>query len=168
VRILANLDCFAESALRARFFSKTRLEEVERKPGLGPCRVWTGAKRNGYGHFAMPGKRQVYAHRLAFELVARRAPRKGFDVRHRCDHRPCVLSDHLVEGTRLENVADAVAQGRHAHGERHGLARLTDEQVREIRKRRLGGERVRTVAADFGITQSMVSQIALGTRRRSA
>lgn len=153
--------------LSERFLKKTRREEFERKPGLGPCLVWTGALRNGYGHFAMPGG-PVYAHRLAFVVEMKRDLRPGLDVRHRCDHRPCVEPSHLVEGTRLENVTDAVSQGRHSHGEKHGCAKITDAQVREIRALVDAGELYRAVAARFRVSTAYVSLIKHGKLRRSA
>lgn len=149
-----------------RFFAKVEPSK-EVKPGLGLCFLWTGATRNGYGHFAMPGG-PVYAHRLAWELEHGRPPREGLDVRHRCDDRRCVRASHLVEGTRSENVADAVVQGRHAHGETHGLAKLSDAQVREIRRLRKKGLTQQIIADRFGVSRSYVSMVASKKLRRSA
>jgi hypothetical protein len=42
-------------------------------------------------------------------------------------------SSHLLEGTQKQNIGDAVRAGRMALGERNGSAKLTVEQVREIR-----------------------------------
>lgn len=139
------------AALRARFFSKTTRALFEVKPDIGPCLLWTGATRNGYGHFAMPGGPQ-YAHRVAFALARGRAPRRGFDVRHRCDDRRCVEQAHLREGRRLANVRDSVRQGRHSHGASHGLALLDDGCVRLIRTRAATGERREIIAADFDVS----------------
>jgi len=155
-----------DTLVRERFFAKTRRAEREVKPSIGACLIWTGATRNGYGHFAMQGG-PMYAHRVAFNLARGRAPRSGFDVRHRCDDRRCVEPSHLIEGRRKANVRDAVRQGRHAHGEKHGNAKLTRDQVKKIRARRAAGERVRVVAASFGVSQSAVSMITSGKRWRA-
>jgi hypothetical protein len=48
-----------------------------------------------------------------------------------------------------------------ARGESHGMARLTEMQVREIRALAAGGMKQAEVGARFGITQAMVSMIVL-------
>ena len=45
-------------------------------------------------------------------------------------------------------------------GEAHPLAKLTEYQVRDIRRRRARGELCRDIAALFGIGRGHVSQIA--------
>lgn len=64
---------------------------------------------------------------------------KGFDVCHTCDNGHCANPMHLFLGTRLENMQDCVSKGRHAHGERHHLAKLTESQVVVMRKLRREG-----------------------------
>lgn len=49
-------------------------------------------------------------------------------------------------------------------GENHTLAKLTWEQVREIRRRGAAGEIHRTIAADFGISRRTAGKIISGTR----
>lgn len=45
-------------------------------------------------------------------------------------------------------------------GEKQGGAKLTDDVVREIRRRREGGELLRVLAADFGVTETLISLVA--------
>jgi len=45
-------------------------------------------------------------------------------------------------------------------GENHGMAKLTDAEVREIRKRLAAGSKQREVATAFGVSQAHVSKIA--------
>ena len=52
---------------------------------------------------------------------------------HRDDDRLNDKLDNLYWGTAKENKADALRNGRVAQGERHGCAKLTTDQVREIR-----------------------------------
>lgn len=54
-------------------------------------------------------------------------------TRHICGNEACVNPHHLIPGTPQENSDDMVRHGRAARGERHGGARLTDEQVQWIR-----------------------------------
>jgi hypothetical protein len=46
-------------------------------------------------------------------------------------------------------------------GTRHGMAKLTEAQVLEIRRRRDAGERLQAIADDFGVDMSLVSLIGL-------
>jgi len=39
-------------------------------------------------------------------------------VRHTCDRQWCINPDHLIEGTRADNTADALERGRYDSGPR--------------------------------------------------
>lgn len=110
------------------------LSRVDRS---GECWLWLGGKdRAGYGKFAIrggPHGTTVRAHRVAFFIANDRLPRRL--VRHRCDNPRCVRPEHLDEGSQLQNRRDAVERGRVAAGSRHAMARLTEGQVVEIRRR---------------------------------
>ena len=140
--------------VRARFDHMVKAE--------GACLVWTGGLRNGYGHFKIGGQ-TYYTHRLIHEAEIGPIP-DGLDVCHTCDNRRCVNPCHLFAGTRLENVADAVTKGRHAHGETHGNAKITETTVREIRCLVASGVKQARIAERFGLTSAAVSMIATGKR----
>lgn len=81
-----------------------------RTEAQGACVVWTGGTRkDGYGQVTWHGEK-VLAHRLAFFLRLGRWPESDL-LRHLCNNPTCVL--HAVEGTRSENMLDAVAAGVH-------------------------------------------------------
>lgn len=117
-------------------------EKVDRSGGPDACWPFTGGRnKDGYGKFAVERKVQVRAHRFAWELVNGPMP-PGLNGCHRCDNPPCCNPAHIFPGTNAENLADMVAKGRSAVGERNIMvrhperchtARLTWEQVREIR-----------------------------------
>jgi hypothetical protein len=107
----------------------------------GRCRLWLGVcNKDGYGILSLHD-RPIRVHRATWECEKGPIP-DGLDVLHSCDNRPCRNIDHLFLGTNADNVADKVAKGRQARGrtgrgnpgEENGRAKLTEAQVREIRK----------------------------------
>ena len=64
-------------------------------------------------------------------------------------------------------MADASKKGRNARGERSPKAKLTEEQVREIRAvyygRRGGKSNAKELAAKYGVTHGTIAQIGNGT-----
>lgn len=124
------------------------------------CWIWSGSfANNGYGRIDIAGRR-VSAHRLAYEVTFGTIP-AGMCVCHRCDTPACVNPDHLFLGSNADNVADKVAKGRTARGEGAGRAKLTEDQVKEIRSLR-GTLSQSQIAKHFGIIQPHVSSIMTG------
>ena len=111
---------------------------------------------NGYGQFHKDGK-TAYAHRVAYEL-ANGDPGSAY-ILHSCDNRKCVNPAHLFAGDFDANMQDMVDKNRQAQGTRNGHAKLTDEQVREIRAY-VGTQQ--EIAAKYGVTRSLVSMIRSG------
>lgn len=136
----------------------------------GGCWLWTGAtSRNGYGKI-WDGKRNVAAHRAAFEMFVGPIGRDLW-VCHSCDNPPCVNPAHLFLGTRRDNVDDMVRKGRwylggavRTKGERINLAKLTASAVVEIRSRcgaGLRGEAVR-LSRKFGVAPNTIRDVVRG------
>lgn len=74
----------------------------------------------------------------------------------------CNVRSNLYWATPQENMDDRERHGRTAKGERQHSAKLTNEQVREMRRRRKEGAKLATLAADFGVTFSTVGKIVSG------
>lgn len=130
-------------------------------PQLGQeCWLWTGATTFGYGVTRYQGQ-QARVHRLAFELYVGPIP-DGMMVCHRCDVRNCFNPAHLFAGTRADNMQDMVDKGRSTAGVKHTQARLTDDQVQQIRRRHAAGAKQVDLASEFGVTKSQVSSIVRG------
>ena len=99
------------------------------------------------------------AHRIAWLLTHKRLP-VGKQICHRCDNPPCVRPSHLFVGTDKDNRQDMANKDRSTHGERNSQARLTADDVREVR--RLYSNRMMSqqeIADQFGVEQTTVSFI---------
>ena len=113
-------------------------QKVNKKTENG-CWEWlAGQTRNGYGLLKVSGI-STRAHRFSWELHHGEIPKdksyfKTMFVLHKCDNRLCVNPDHLFLGTAQDNISDMVAKGRAAIGETHGRAKLSEIQVRVIRR----------------------------------
>lgn len=102
----------------------------------------------------------LFIHKVVWEAVNGPLP-KGRQVLHRCDNPGCYRYDHLFEGDYQSNSDDCVAKGRRPRwkGEANAHAVLTDDQVREIRRRYSDGELQQPLAEEFGVNQTQISAI---------
>jgi hypothetical protein len=95
------------------------------------CHLWTAAvDRDGYPRFKLNGS-HVGAHRVAHYLATGKEPPV---VMHAvCDRPSCCRPSHLQGGTQAQNIADRQAKDRQAKGSGAGRAKLSDEEVQELR-----------------------------------
>jgi hypothetical protein len=112
----------------------------------------------------------VLSHRLAYaKSNGLNVFSMGGVVMHSCDNPLCVSPEHLSLGTHATNQTDKTTKGRQAYGAMHGMAVLSEDQVRYIkenyvkRHKEFGG---RALAKAFGVHESTVSDIMLGHTRR--
>src|SRR5689334_22453460 len=132
------------------------------EPNTG-CFLWFGVQRNdraAYGGFNVRGRMRL-SHRLAWEWKNGRCA-DGYVVRHRCDTPECVNPDHLEIGTIADNVRDRDDRGRQAKGERHPIAKLNDQAVREIRRQLSEGQPQRALARRYGVNPKVIVDIKRG------
>lgn len=123
------------------------------------CWEWTGARNKNYGMVSIPGSKLRGAHIVAWEVAHGTSLPEGMVIRHTCDNPPCVNPDHLLLGTPADNIHDAVTRDRNAYGSRHGIAKLTEELVREIRSLHEAGVSQREIGNRFGVTQANVNLV---------
>jgi hypothetical protein len=142
--------------VRERFLAKVCLHR-----GTG-CWLWQGMIRpDGYGIACFEGKEQS-AHRVAWKLFRWEIP-PDMLVCHTCDVRACVNPAHLFLGTAAENARDMSEKGRNRRGEKHGSAKLTQAQVKQI-KAMLAEDRmyVSEIAREFGVSGPTIRAIKTG------
>lgn len=148
-----------------RFWSKVNIADAD------SCWEWQAFRTDeGYGQFTTilteryaSGRLKVKTHiasRLAFELAHGAIP-EGYCVRHTCDNPPCCNPKHLILGDQEQNIADRIARRRSASGANNGRAKLTDEQVREIRYVASNQPRI-ALARQFNVSPSVVRNIVSG------
>ena len=91
---------------------------------------------------------------------------------HTCDNPECCNPAHLRIGTQRENIADMHTKGRagdcRVFGERHGMAKLSAQQVDEIHSLRSSGLTQDALAARFGVAQSHIGRILRGENRATS
>lgn len=135
------------------------------KHGANGCWIWTGPTDTGGYAKIKVNRRNVKAHRTAYELHVGPIP-EGLDLCHSCDNRLCVNPAHLWPGTRRENILDAQAKGRLSGpsspaGEDCNASKLTTAQVVEIRRLAAAGMRPSEIARQFSTCPQNVRSIVM-------
>lgn len=104
-----------------------------------------------------------YVHRRSYEMHFE--PPGDKQVNHHCDTANCVNPRHLYLGDQSDNINDMWRRRRRhpdeMRAENAPLAKLTNEQAREI-KARLGNETHAEIAEDYPVTESTIGSIAAG------
>lgn len=145
---------YSRPALPERFDTKWKLDEVT------GCWLWTAAKARRSGNYEQPiigtwRSRTENAHRIAWMLHRGPIP-DGLSVLHHCDTPLCVNPDHLFLGTHQDNMTDMVQKGRNS-------TKLTAESIPTIRQRYDAGERPIDLAAEYGVTPTLI--VYVGKRK---
>lgn len=139
---------------------------VDRSGGWYACWPFTGpaATRSGQHRQMSWQGRMRLAHRLAYEVAYGEIP-PGLVVRHSCDNPPCCNPNHLLLGSQLDNMQDMVRRKRKKiilRGEASHTAKLTEEAVREIRRRVGAGETRTVLARELGVAIGTVGNAFAG------
>jgi len=149
-------------------------KKVNKAPGQGPtgeCWLWTASRSKlGYGKLmiARPSQKRPYlASRISYKLFTGEDP-APFCVLHVCDVPACVRPEHLYKGTLLDNARDMMERNRqggqfisqNVRGEKSVNAKLTEDQIREIR-RMYASEAANQyqLAALYGVTRPAIGYI---------
>ena len=135
-------------------------------------RFWARVEKVGGGCWNWLGKKSIpasniprgYFHRHGYDWPAHRVAwilthgpiKRNLCVLHSCDNSMCCNPQHLFLGTHGDNSRDMVRKGRQAK-------RLSDQQIKEIRKLASAKIPRKEIAARFNINPSYVGEIV---RRR--
>lgn len=139
---------------RADDFEAYFWKRVQKTP---TCWEWTGMRGTAglrYGIVRRPhdGIKDEVAHRTSWRMHFGEIP-DGMFVCHHCDNPLCVRPDHLFLGTQTDNMTDM------ARKERSAAAKLTADDVREIRRRFANGESQSSIAADYPISRRSIGKV---------
>lgn len=148
-----------DDLISGKRFERYFLNKIVKIQSSG-CWEWQGSRKdNGYGYFTLSegGRRKkVYAHRASLEMATGAPLRDGICACHSCDNRICVNPEHLFEGSQKQNMADARFKGRLQVGTSRYNARLTEDDVHNIRSDRRSYDEI---SEHFGIPSSTVSNV---------
>jgi hypothetical protein len=126
------------------------------------CLIWPfSLLPNGYGQCANYFGVGKGAHRNMCYMVHGKPPTPKHEAAHSCkQNRACVHPKHLSWKTAKENRKDKVRHNTHRRGERCHLTKLTEAQVKQIRK--LQGQYTMYVLAErFGVSYGAINNIML-------
>lgn len=106
-------------------------------------------------------KKRILIHRMVCAAFNGMPPEGLNYAAHKDGTRNNNVPDNIRWTTQKDNMADKKTHGTHQCGVKHGMAKVTEDQVREIRRRCANGESQRIVGLDYGLTQTGVSRIVL-------
>lgn len=125
------------------------------------CLVWPFSRDNhGRARIRVDGTPKQTP-RIICELVYGPAPTRLHQAAHSCGkgHEGCVNPIHLRWATPSENQMDRIGHGTGNRGDRHAHAKLSDQDVREIRRMCAAGTLQKDAAALFGLSAATVSMV---------
>lgn len=141
--------------------SRARVKVVERVNITDSgCWEWKLKIRpNGYARVTYL-RQSFYAHRLSFLAFNGHLDGK-LDVCHSCDNRKCVNPAHLFQGTRKDNMQDAVSKGRVATGDKLPQTKIHGSDLEHVLYMAKAGVKYKEIADIYGMTPQSIGKIAI-------
>jgi hypothetical protein len=141
--------------------SRARVKVIERvNISDSGCWEWKLKIRpDGYARVTYL-RQSFYAHRLSFEAF------NGYidpllDVCHSCDNRKCVNPNHLFQGTRKDNMQDAVNKGRQAKGADLPQTKIHGSDLEHVLYMIKSGVKYKDIADRYNVTPQNIGKIAI-------
>ena len=132
------------------------------KKSENECWLWHGSKARGYGRFRISNG-TIGVHRFSF-LLYNGYLTDDLNCLHQCDVKNCCNPKHLWLGTQADNVQDMVNKKRHKYGQKNPRAKLKDKDINIICQRYNNGETQISLANEYGVVPSLVSEIVCNKR----
>lgn len=130
--------------------------KIDTETGCWEWKRWV--QPNGYGVLWIEDK--VWGVHRLMHIIHNGALSSEEIVCHTCDNPSCVNPDHLWSGTHKDNMQDAMQKGRAIKGERVPSAKLTKEEVLEIREKYSSSDiSQRDLADQYSLTKSTIGDI---------
>lgn len=163
IKLFCSKACYIEYRRRPDVREAKFWANVSKSDG---CWMWTGWLMSaGYGEIKHTRESRVLAHRYSYALAYGPIP-KGKQVLHKCNVALCVRPEHLYLGTDLENAKDRLKAGTYVRGESMYNAKLTDQDVREIRRDYRAESKRKTnagaLATRYGVSRATIRYILSG------
>lgn len=144
------------SGERLRFITEVALPHESDE-----CLVWPyGRDRNGYGQFRHEGV-SMGPHRYICIVCHGEPGPIRMEASHSCGkgHLGCVNPKHIRWATPKENNGEKVEHGTLQVGSKHHQAKLTEENVLKIKELRKQGLTLKSIAYEFGVSDSTIGMI---------
>lgn len=155
--------------LQLQFHGLSELDRFEKWYSKQPngCWAWLGSvlknkktsQKEWHGQWRNSSGEHELSNRAAWRLYVGVIPTGAF-VLHRCDNPKCVNPEHLFLGSQTDNMNDMWDKGRSrpgvSHGSNHGMSKLTESQVKEIRESKEAGT---AIAKRFGMSTTTIYDI---------
>ena len=160
------------------YYEVSSLGRVRRKAN-SPCRYKTAkilrqkqmkheTMEKGYLQVTLKndalGAKTLYVHRMVCEAFHGSAPDPTFQCCHGDGDPHNNKKGNLRWDTRSANEHDRILHGTHNRGQRHGLSKLKDEKVVEIKRKLADGQSARSLAKEYGVSQTAIGDIKKGRR----
>jgi len=107
------------------------------------------------------------AHRVSYKVFVGKIP-KGLYILHQCDEPRCINPDHLHAGTQKQNMKEmrernrANDKSRGKKGSKHGMSKLTEEDIPKIKELYKSGMSGTKIAKIYGVNNTMIYFILNG------
>lgn len=137
-----------------RFWNKVE------KRGDDECWLWMASTAGkGYGQMRIPKtRRNVYSHRVAYELAHGPLPEGQFAC-HTCDTPRCCNPKHLFAGTAKANQSDMAKKKRSTWGEKSVCSKMKERDIDFIFRLSKEGWSQALIGKAVGLHQVQVGRI---------
>ena len=113
--------------------------------------------KDGYLNVSFLSKKNILP-RLVIKSIFGKKINNKIVTRHICNNPWCINQEHLFYGTARDNEDDKIRNGS-VKGSKNSSAKLSEEQVKEIKRLLKTDIKQTKIAEDFKVTKSMITRI---------